>query len=69
MSEEVYLKRYDKIYKRFKDIKDYFYKITEENDKKEADSFMRRIGLSKVSEDYNKVQANYNRIMDSKVPF
>lgn len=69
MSEEMYLNKLEKAEKKFKDIENYFYKITEDNDKKEADNFMKKIQLSKISEVYNKVQENSNRIIYSECPF
>lgn len=56
MSEELYLKQLNKIESPFKDVEDYFYSITEKQDKKDQREYMKKIKLSKISSNCNKVQ-------------
>lgn len=56
ISEELYLKQLKKIEKPFKDVEDYFYSITEEQDKKEQKNYMKKVQLSKIRRNCNKVQ-------------
>ncbi len=56
MNEELYLKQLDKIERPFKDVEDYFYSITEKQDKKDQREYMKKIKFSKISSNCNKVQ-------------
>lgn len=56
MSEELYLKQLVKIERPFKDVEDYFYSITEGQDKKEQREYMKKIQLAKIRGNYNKMQ-------------
>lgn len=69
MAEDKYLKELERIESKFNIIERYFYSISEAQDKKEAETFMKRIQLNKVNINHNKVQENHNRRMDGKVPF
>lgn len=59
MSEEEYLDKEKKIESKFKEIEAYFLNITEEQDKKEADEFMKKARINKIieSKENNKVQS------------
>lgn len=69
MAEDKYLEELERIESKFNIIERYFYNISEAQDKKEVETFMKRIQLNKVNINHNKVQENHNRIMDDKVPF
>lgn len=56
MSEEKYFRELEKIGRQFKIIEDYFYSITKEQEEKEQKEYMEKVRLSKISENYNKVQ-------------
>ncbi len=56
MSEERYSMELEKIESQFKIIEDYFYSITKEQEEKEQKEYMEKVRLSKISENYNKVQ-------------
>ena len=56
MSEEEFIKRYAKIESKFKMIEDYFYNITKEDEEKARKDFLKEIKISKIMENYNKMQ-------------
>ena len=56
MIEEKYLKELIKIENNFKQVEDYFYGITKEQGDKEQRDYMEKVKLSKINENYNKVQ-------------
>lgn len=56
MSEEKYLKQLTRIEAPFKKIEDYLYSITEEQDKKDQREYMKKVRLSKISQNCNKMQ-------------
>lgn len=58
MSEEKYLKRLNKIEERFNDIFNYFYAISNKDNKKMQEDFMQKIMYSKISNNYENVENN-----------
>ena len=60
MSEEKYLKRLEKIESKFLDIEHYFLELTKKEDEKMRDEFMEQVRFSKIAENYNKGQKNYD---------
>lgn len=56
MSEDKYLQQLNKIEVPFKKVEDYFYIITEEKDKKDQKEYLKKIQLSKIRGNCNKVQ-------------
>lgn len=56
MSEEKFLQRLNKIESKFKMIENYFYNITIEEKIREEKEYMKKVQLSKIAENYNKVQ-------------
>ena len=56
MSEEEFIKRYAKIESKFKMIENYFYNITKEDEEKARKDFLKEIKISKIMENYNKMQ-------------
>lgn len=56
MSEKKYLKELEKIESQFKIIEDYFYSITKKQEEREQKEYMKKVRLSKINENYNKVQ-------------
>lgn len=60
MSEEKYLKRLEKIESKFIDIRDYFLELSKDDDERIRDEFMEQVRFSKIAENYNKGQKNYD---------
>lgn len=56
MSEAIYLKELERIESQFKVIENYFYSITKEQEEKEQKEYMKQVRLSKIKDNYNKVQ-------------
>ena len=69
------IEKYNKIESKFKEISEYFYNISKEEDEKKALEFMAMVRRNKIAENYdnikndNKVQINNNRIIDDNSPF
>lgn len=56
ISQNAYERQLDKIDNAFKKVADYFYSITEEQDKKEQREYMRKVRVSKIKGNCNKMQ-------------
>lgn len=56
MSEEKYEHQLKRIETPFKQVEEYLYSITEEQDKKDQREYMKKVRLSKISQNYNKMQ-------------
>lgn len=75
MTDEEFIEKYNKIESKFKEISEYFYNISKEDDEKKALEFMAMVRRNKIAENYdnikndNKVQINSNRIIDDNSPF
>lgn len=75
MSEETYLKKIEKIEKRFNDIFNYYYTISKKNNIKTQNDFMKSVRLNKILNNYekkensNKVQSIRRRIIEEDVSF
>lgn len=75
MTDEEFIEKYNKIESKFKEISEYFYNISKEEDEKKAIEFMAMVRRNKIAENYdnikidNKVQINNNRIIDDNSPF
>lgn len=56
MDEKRYFRELGKIESQFKIIKDYFYSITKKQEEREQKEYMKKVRLSKINDNYNKVQ-------------
>lgn len=69
LTEEKFIQKLDKIERKFKIIENYFYNITKDEKDNEEREYMKKVQLSKMAENYNKVQnIHHKRILDNN-PF
>lgn len=60
MSEEKYLKELNKIESKFYNIRDYFLKLSKDEDKKMQEEFMKQVRFNKIAENCNKGQKDFD---------
>lgn len=67
LSNQISQKKYEEkiimLDKKFKEIEDYFYLITEEQEKKEREEYMKKVQMDKIAENYNKMQKRNRRAL------